>query len=130
MRVRLLSRLLIAVIAFPPMALAHHSFAAFDQQKEQTVTGTVKKWEWTNPHVFMTLTVSGAQGETVDYLIEASNPSRWLRDGWTRNVVKVGDVVKVQFHPRRDGSPGGNFMDVTSVDGKSLKVARPEPESK
>lgn len=106
-----------------PGAFAHHSFAAFHQDKEQTVTGVVKDWQWTNPHTFMTVTAPGANGAPADYLIEGGAPSMWRQRGFARDVVKPGDKVTIKFHPRKDGTPGGNFIDVTGADGHSLKSA-------
>lgn len=104
-----------------PAAFAHHSFAAFYQDKEASVTGTVKDWQWTNPHTFMTVSAPNAKGGVDDYIIEGQSPSVWRQKGFTRNVVKPGDKVTVKYHPRKDGSPGGNFMDITGADGRSLK---------
>lgn len=104
-------------------ALAHHSFAAFHQDQEQTITGVVKDWQWTNPHTFMTVTAPfGANGAPADYVIEGGAPSMWRQRGWSRDVVKPGDRVTVKFHPRKDRTPGGNFVDITGADGRSLKA--------
>jgi hypothetical protein len=110
------------VLLAGPAAFAHHSFAAFHQDKEQTITGVVKDWQWTNPHTFMTVTAPAAKGGSADYLIEGGSPSIWRQRGYTRDVVKPGDKVTVKFHPRKDGTPGGNFIDITGPNGRSLKA--------
>jgi len=105
-------------------AAAHHSFGAFDRGKEQMVTGTVKDWKWTNPHAFMTVAGPSADGKTVDYVIEWPAPMQLQRQGYTRNLARIGDRVTVKFHPKKDGTPGGLWADITSADGKSLKTRR------
>jgi hypothetical protein len=122
-------RLALAALGFAaPLTLAlpadaHHSFGAFDQSKEMTVTGAVKVWRWTNPHPMMTITVTDksapAQG---DYVFEFPAPVQLQDRGYTRNLAKVGDQVKVKYNPWRSGNNGGLFKDITSPDGKSLKA--------
>ena len=119
--------LICAVAAAVPLAaaapaLAHHSFGAFDRTKDEMVTGTVKDWQWTNPHAFMTVTGPAAGGKMADYIIEWPAPMQLQRQGYTRNLAKVGDKVTVKFHPKKDGTPGGLWADITSADGKSLKA--------
>jgi hypothetical protein len=111
-----------APLALALPAAAHHSFGAFDQSKSDTVLGTVKEWQWTNPHAFMTIAGQNEAGKTADYVIEWPAPMQLQQRGYTRNLAKVGDKVKLTFRPKKDGTPGGLFTDITSPEGKSLKT--------
>src|SRR5690348_12152810 len=94
-------------ICFPPAATAHHSFAMFDHVHRVTVAGTVTRFQWTNPHVFIELDVPGANGEKKHYSIECASPNVLMRGGWKYTDVKVGDQVKLLINPLKDGSAGG-----------------------
>jgi hypothetical protein len=99
--------------------VAHHSASMFDSSKTVTLTGTVVEVRWTNPHV--TLLVNGKVNEAdqaADWLLEMSSPSNLVRvSNWSRATVKVGDHVKVQMAPLRDGSArGGNLKTLTLTD--------------
>jgi len=113
--------LLLTIGLWPPQgAEAHHSFGAFDQSKQTIVRGTVTVWQWTNPHVRIIVTVAG-EGKGEDWTLEGWAPSIWRRQGWVRTSIKVGDKVTFYFHPNRDGSHGGSVINVTGIDGQSLK---------
>ena len=101
-------------------AEAHHSFGAFDQSKQAIVSGTVTVWQWTNPHVRITVTIGG-HGKGDDWALEGWAPSIWRQQGWVRTSIKVGDKVTFYFHPNRDGTHGGSVINVTGIDGQSLK---------
>src|SRR5690349_12070179 len=78
-------------------AIAHHSFAAeFDASKAVTLNGVVTKIEWMNPHTYFYLDVSEADGKVVNWGMEMGSPNGLMRQGWTRNTLKVGDVVSVE----------------------------------
>jgi hypothetical protein len=109
-------------LALAPPATAHHSFGAFDQSKSDSVVGVVKDWQWTNPHAFMTVSGPNEAGKIADYVIEWPAPMQLQQRGYTRGLAKVGDKVKITFHPKKDGTPGGLFSDITSPEGKSLKA--------
>jgi hypothetical protein len=101
--------------------LAHHSFAMFDQSKEVTLVGTVKEFQWTNPHAFIHVEVAqGAESGTWD--IELNSPNNLKRQGWKPSSVKPGDKVKLLANPLRDMSDhkGGLFIAVTLPDGTVL----------
>jgi DNA/RNA endonuclease YhcR with UshA esterase domain len=86
-------------------AVAHHSFAAeYDQKKPVTVTGIVKKVEWTNPHSRMYLDVKDANGKVTVWNFEFGSPNHLFRAGWTRNTVKEGDQITVEGWGAKDGS--------------------------
>ncbi len=110
-----------ALFAAPAAAWAHHSFAMFDQTKQVTVAGTVKDFEWTNPHAF--IEVEDAQGKT--WGVELNSPNNLVRQGWKRTILKAGDKISVTLNPLRDGRPGGLFNAVTLSTGQVLGNPKP-----
>ena len=99
---------------------AHHSFAMFDRTKEVKLPGTVKMFQWTNPHSWLQLDVDQPGGAAKEYSIELGSPNTMSRDGWRRTSFKPGDHVVVTIHPMRDGSAGGSFVSAVDAQGKSL----------
>lgn len=118
----LASAIVICAVGTAP-ALAHHSFAMFDQQKTTTLSGTVKSFEWTNPHIWIQLDVLNAKGQAEEWGIEGSTPSILSRKGWTRHAFQPGDKVKVSIHPIKTGGLGGSFMSAVFEDGHVLSEA-------
>jgi hypothetical protein len=95
-------------------ALAHHAFAAeYDSKKPVKLTGTVTKLEWTNPHTWFYIDVKDDSGKVINWGFEMGSPNILLRAGWTRNSMKVGDVVTVEGVGAKDGSNNGNVKAVT-----------------
>lgn len=113
-----------ASLAAAPAAFAHHSFAMFDTTKEVTVTGTVKDFQWTNPHVFVQVLAAnpGGAGFT-EWSIEGGSVNTLTRLGWTRNTIKPGDKVVASLHPMRDGTKGGSLIRVVMPDGRVIGEA-------
>jgi hypothetical protein len=101
-------------------AFAHHSFAMFDGEKTQVLEGTIKEFQWTNPHSWIVLTVDNAQGQPEQWAIEMGGPGRLSRQGWAPTTLTPGMKVKAIIHPLRDGANGGQFMAVTLPDGTLL----------
>jgi len=89
---------------------AHHSFAAeFDAAKPMKLTGLVTKVEWQNPHTFFYIDVTDAATRKVtNWAIELGSPNGLMRQGWTRNTLKIGDIVSVEGSLARSGDPLGN----------------------
>ena len=98
---------------------AHHSFAPFNTETEKTITGTVNRFEWTNPHTWLWIDVTDEKG-TVTWGVEGMSPNYLQRRGWSRTTFKPGEKVTVVVRPMRDGSPGGMFVRATLADGKQL----------
>lgn len=106
--------------------VAHHSFAAeFDGSKPVTLTGTVTKMDWINPHAWLHIDVKGPDGKVVSWMIEGGAPNALLRRGWHRNSVPPGMMVTVHGFRARDGSNRANGRDVTLPDGKKLFIGSP-----
>jgi Family of unknown function (DUF6152) len=101
-------------------AFAHHSFAMFDAEKKVTLEGTVKEFQWTNPHSWILMTVSTPQGQPEQWAIEMGGPSGLARQGWVPKTLTPGMKVKTVIHPLRDGTAGGQFMAITLPDGTEM----------
>ena len=111
-----------AMLAQP--ALAHHSFALFDHQNQVTVSGTVTKFDWTNPHVFIYLEVADGAA-TKQYTVECASPNVLTRVGWKYSDIKKGDKVTLLINPLRNGQPGGMLEKATLADGRVLGDGNP-----
>ena len=107
-----------AAIAAP--ALAHHSFAMFDNQKTVSLKGTVKEFEWSNPHAWLNMVVPAASGQPEEWAFEMASPLQLTSRGWTKDTLKPGDQITIQAHPLKDGSHGGSYMSVTLPSGQVL----------
>jgi len=110
------------IVALTEIAAAHHSFAAFNMTEEKTVTGTVNKVEWTNPHIWIWIDVPDGKGGTANYGFEGMSPNFLERRNWTRTTLKVGDKVTVSYRPLRDGGNGGMFVTGKMETGKILTM--------
>ncbi len=122
MKARVPGSLALAASLLTVPALAHHSFAMFDSTKNLTLEGTVKNFEWTNPHMWLYVMVPQAGGAPVEYPLEMMAVQGAVRLGWKPDSVKPGDKVTFEFHPLRDGHPGGQLISVVLPDGKKLAV--------
>ncbi|MEI9890716.1 MAG: DUF6152 family protein [Caulobacteraceae bacterium] len=110
-----------ALLALAGPALAHHSFAMFDNEHQTKIEGTVTKFEWTNPHVYIQLALTEPDGKVRNYAVECANPGILNRVGWKFNVVKPGDKVKLVVAPLRDDpTAGGLLHEMVLPDGKVL----------
>lgn len=112
--------LVIAALSIAGASLsAHHSFAVFDMTSEKTITGTVSKFEWTNPHTFIFVDAPNDKGVMETWAIEGMSPNYLGRRGWSKTSVKPGDKITVTVRPLKEGKPGGMFVRAL-VDGKTL----------
>jgi uncharacterized protein DUF6152 len=102
-------------------SVAHHSFAAeFDANAPIELTGTVTKVEWANPHTYFYMDVTSPKGDVENWALEMGSPNGLMRRGWTRDSMKIGDVVTVTGSRAKDGSPKGNARSVVLSTGKKL----------
>jgi hypothetical protein len=114
-----------AIYAIP--AVAHHSFAMFDAGQTTTLEGTVKEFQWTNPHAWIMLTVA-KEGQAQDWAIEMNGPTGLVRQGWRPKTLTPGMPVTMTIHPLRDGSNGGQFLEIKLPDGTVMgRGAAPPP---
>jgi Family of unknown function (DUF6152) len=121
---KILAITVIAIAAFVVQAQAHHSFSMFDKDKTITLSGTVKEYEWSNPHCWLHITVADpATGKNVAWAFEMGSITQIAAQGFKVDTVKVGDKVTVTGHPLKDGSHGGQFETVKLPDGRTLKNA-------
>ena len=107
-------------LAVATAAYAHHSFAMFDQSKQLSLKGTVREFQWTNPHAWIHLDVPGTDGTRESWQVELNSPNNLKRQGWKSTSVKTGDPVTLVLNPLKDGSKGGLFVSVTLPDGSVL----------
>ena len=114
MKFRTLTLAAVALVYAVP-ALAHHSFAMFDATKATKLEGTVKEFQWTNPHAWILMTVGNDQ-----WAIEMGGPGGLARQGWVPKTLTPGMKISAIIHPLKDGTHGGQFMAVTLPDGKLM----------
>lgn len=105
-------------------ALAHHSGAMFDDQKSTTLTGSVKAFQWTNPHCWIQLLVRDGKEGTSEWSVEMGSPTQLMHAGWKPRAVQAGDKITVTVHPMRDGSTAGLIVSATFADGRPIVSTR------
>ncbi len=109
------------VLGFFGMAAAHHSTAAYDLDHPQTMEGTVRTVNWTNPHISFVVEKDAGNDEPADtWVFEASSPGILTRAGWTKRSLQPGDHAVFRYAPLRDGNPGGFLQKVTLPSGQEL----------
>jgi len=112
---------LVGVAAFVAsnLSLAHHSHSMFDHSEEVSISGTVTKFSFRNPHVFLFIDVKNENGEVLNYWIEMSNIPNMIRRGVGYKTFAPGDEVIVNMWRLKDGRPGGNYTTIVAADGKT-----------
>ncbi len=99
-------------------AFAHHSFAMYDNDHQIKLVGTVSRFQWTNPHVYIELENNDTSAKVSHWTIECANPGILDRVGWKFNMIKPGDKLTVIVAPLRTGEPGALLKQVTLPDGR------------
>jgi Family of unknown function (DUF6152) len=101
-------------------ATAHHGFADYDMTRQETVTGKVRTFQWTNPHTWLWLDVPNSKGVDI-YAFEGMSPNYLGRRGWTRHSLEPGDQITVNFFPFKDPSrKGGTLAKAQKANGEVL----------
>ena len=117
------------LLGFGCVAAAHHSNAAYDLDHPQTVEGTVKQVNWTNPHISFVIEIDAKEGQKQGqkegqpagtWVFEVSSPGVLTRSGWNKRSLQPGDHATFQYAPLRDGKPGGFLRKVTLSNGQEL----------
>ncbi len=121
---RLAAGAMLALIVAAVPSSAHHSFAMFDSEREIDLAGTVREFQWANPHTWVQLDVH-ASGPTTTWSIEGRSPNVLARRGWNRLTLRPGDRVRLTVHPLKDGRPGGAIISVRFADGRVLNADTP-----
>ena len=107
-------------LAVPGAAMAHHSFAIFDQTKLEYKTGILKGLEFVNPHAWVHVVVEDASGKPAEWSFEAGSPLQLQGLGWRPDEFRAGDKIVMGYRPMKDGSRGGQVMSVTLASGKKV----------
>lgn len=101
---------------------AHHGNAAYDDKSPITIKGTVTEFAWVNPHVQIYLDVKDDKGKVAHWSVETYSPGKLVRAGWSKDVVKPGDLVSITLIPARNGSPVGFLHKMLLPNGKELTL--------
>lgn len=118
------SALVVVVVAMfiPGVPLAaHHSTAMYNMATPVTVTGVVKRFEWTNPHAFVFLDVKDANGQTVEWEVEMMSLNHLRGYGWVRDTVKPGDTISCTGGAAKSGAPSMISSYMKLADGRMIK---------
>jgi hypothetical protein len=107
-------------IFFAKSLQAHHSFAMFDSERTKTLVGTVKEFQWTNPHAWIILQVPAPHGEQAQWAVEMNGAHGLVRQGWRPKTLSPGMPIRVTIHPIKDGTNSGELLTVTLPDGTQM----------
>ena len=108
-------------LALTSPAAAHHSTAMYNMANPVTVTGTVKRFEWTNPHAFVFLDVKDEKGNSVEWEVEMMSLNHLRGYGWTRNTVKLGDTISCTGGAAKSGALSMISSYMKLGDGRMMK---------
>lgn len=107
-------------LLFPLHTEAHHSPSMFDNSREMTLTGTVREFQFSNPHSYIQIVVEADDGSAQEWSIEMAANAYLYNLGWRPSTLKPGDALIVTIVPLRNGEPGGLLMNVTTGDGRPV----------
>lgn len=113
----------IMLLLYALPAISHHSTTAYDHTRTIVLTGTVKEFQWTNPHSWVQLLVNDGAGNSTEWSIETGAPNLNIRHGWSRNTLKPGDKVTLTIYPHRDGGAHGSLAFARLPNGRVLDGA-------
>lgn len=99
---------------------AHHSMAGFDRKNPVTLAGTVKNFNWQNPHCYIELDVPAKDGTVKTWNVEMTAPGYLVRAGWKKTMIQPGDKVTILAAPLLTGEPGALFVSVTLANGQTM----------
>ena len=121
---RRITLLLACLSASVAPVLAHHSAAAeYDVSKSVNIQGALTKVEWLNPHIRFYVDVKGADGKITNWEVESGGPGAFIRAGFTRNSLKIGDPITVKGYPAKDGENLIDATDITLSDGRKMNAS-------
>ena len=119
---RITGFIVVAIATLCTPLQAHHSFAMFDHEKKITISGTLKEFEYTNPHCWLHVTsVDETTGRNVEWSFEMGSVGQVAAQGWKADTVKAGDKITIEAYPLKDGSRGGQYLAAKLADGRSFK---------
>jgi hypothetical protein len=116
---------LVSSMVFSTGISGHHSFAMFDHENQLQLSGTVTRFQWTNPHVYIHLDVDNDEGGFDTWTIECANPGILSRIGWKFNSIKEGDEISIIVGPLHTGEPGALLKQVKFADGTIMSNGVP-----
>lgn len=120
---------MIAGFAAAP-ASAHHSLSVYDRSQKKVAIGTVKQFEWSNPHSFIHVVVANPDGTMQAWSFEGAGVNTLSKAGWSKTLLQPGDKISVRYSPRKDGKVGGGlFQSIVTADGKTWTQPFGEPPS-
>ncbi|HTM95519.1 MAG TPA: DUF6152 family protein [Croceibacterium sp.] len=128
MNLRRVSLFIALACAAAAPAMAHHSFAMFDNSRSITLHGKVTRYQWTNPHAYLEVDADEGKGAVKHFTLEMTSINMMSRGGWTSRTVKPGDEVTVIVSPLRDGKPGGLVLELTLPSGKKMLPGVPNAQ--
>jgi hypothetical protein len=110
------------LLGLPSVAFAHHSFSAFNRSEsaKRSINGTVRDFQLINPHGWLKIVASEANGRTGSWSFEMTSSAQLQKRGWAPNLVHPGDKVTVTYYPLRFGSYGGQVISVKLPDGRTM----------
>ena len=118
----------VGLLLFAGPVRAHHGAAnVYDMSKPVMLKGTIKKFEWTNPHNQILFDVADDKGNVTHWIGATEPPQVMLERGWTRRSLKEGDEVTVYIFAAKNGAPVGNVQRIVLADGKELTTSGPVP---